>query len=309
MNKKLLPFIFLLLNFLNGCFPPGLEEYEKGMESYNENRLISAVEYFSRAIKSDSLKAEYYFQRANTYVILGDIEKAFNDYKKSIEIDSTDSRFFLNRGQLFSDNSKYPEALADFKYARELEPQNPLPNFNLGYSSYLAGDKESAIKYYTDAINSDSTFIKAFVNRGNVYSELDSSSKAINDFTSAIKLNPNDEMAFANRASEYFTIGDFQNSIDDLTEAINLNNQNPKYYYSRAEAKINIGNFLGAASDYTYIINLDSTDATAYYNRGICYANIDLKNNACEDFVKAGELGFFEAYEVINKYCDKKKKK
>jgi hypothetical protein len=59
---------------------------------------------------------------------------------------------------------------------------------------------------------------------------------------------------------------------------------------------------------------LEPADATAYYNRGICYANIDLKNNACSDFTKAGELGMFEAYEVIKKYCgnqpkEKKKKK
>ncbi len=55
--------------------------------------------------------------------------------------------------------------------------------------------------------------------------------------------------------------------------------------------------------DYTHIIKFEPGDALAYYNRGICYANIELKDNACADFNKAGDLGLFEAYEVIRKYC------
>jgi hypothetical protein len=45
--------------------------------------------------------------------------------------------------------------------------------------------------------------------------------------------------------------------------------------------------------------------------RGVCYAQLELKENACDDFNQAGELGFFEAYEIIKEYCksnDKKKK-
>jgi hypothetical protein len=33
-----------------------------------------------------------------------------------------------------------------------------------------------------------------------------------------------------------------------------------------------------------------------------------MKANACEDFNKAGELGMFEAYEVIKEYCEEKEK-
>jgi tetratricopeptide (TPR) repeat protein len=299
--------IFLMI-FINGCFPPGTEEYEKGIESYNSQKYLSAVEYFTRALNDDSLNAEYYFQRGNSYVTLGDIENAFSDFNKAIFLDSTDSRFVLNRGQLYSDLEDYSLALKDFHVAQALQPENPWVYFNLGYCSYLSGNLNDAIDFYSEAIKLDSVFIKAYVNRGNVYSDLKEPEKAISDFTFAIELNPDDEIAFTNRASEYFDTGEFQNAINDLDEAIKLNGNNSKYYYSRAEAKINLGNFLGAAADYTNLISLDSTDAMAYYNRGICYANIDLRDNACED-VKAGELGFFQAYEVINKYCGKKKKK
>jgi regulator of sirC expression with transglutaminase-like and TPR domain len=65
---------------------------------------------------------------------------------------------------------------------------------------------------------------------------------------------------------------------------------------------------MSAAVDYTYIISLNSKDATAYYNRGICYANLEMKRNACDDFNRAGELGLFEAYQVVKEYCEEKEK-
>ena len=36
--------------------------------------------------------------------------------------------------------------------------------------------------------------------------------------------------------------------------------------------------------------------------------SINDEKNACADFKKAGDLGYFDAYEMIKKYCDNKKK-
>ncbi|MBT8386076.1 MAG: tetratricopeptide repeat protein, partial [Ignavibacteria bacterium] len=124
----------------------------------------------------------------------------------------------------------------------------------------------------------------------------------------AINLNQEDEIAYQNRAGDYIKLGKFSEAIADLTKAIKLDPMKIDFYYSRAEAKVGLNNFLGAAVDYTQIINLDPGDALSYYNRGICYANIELKENACTDFIKAGDLGLFEAYEVIKEYCKKDEK-
>ena len=108
------------------------------------------------------------------------------------------------------------------------------------------------------------------------------------------------------RGEEYFLINEFEKAKNDFKSALELKPVNIDAYFSRAEAKLGLNDFLAAAVDYTIVISMDSTEALAYYNRGICYANLDLKNNACEDFNKAGELGFFQAYEVIKEYCAEK---
>jgi tetratricopeptide (TPR) repeat protein len=124
----------------------------------------------------------------------------------------------------------------------------------------------------------------------------------------ALLNNPKDEVAFKNRGDEYFNQGNLSQAVADYTNAIDLEPENSELYYLRAEAKIGLNEFLSAAVDYTYIISLDSTDATAYYNRGICYASLNIKVSACDDFKKAGDLGLFEAYQIIKDYCEEQEK-
>jgi len=115
-------------------------------------------------------------------------------------------------------------------------------------------------------------------------------------------------VAYKNKGDEYFQLGKYSEAAADYTSAIIIEPNNSSLYYSRAEARIGLSEFLSAAADYTYIISLNSKDATAYYNRGICYANLNMKGNACDDFNKAGELGLFEAYQVVKDFCEEKEK-
>ena len=43
--------------------------------------------------------------------------------------------------------------------------------------------------------------------------------------------------------------------------------------------------------------------ADAYYYRGLAKIILHQKDNGCLDLSKAGELGFYQAYDEIKKYC------
>ena len=74
-----------------------------------------------------------------------------------------------------------------------------------------------------------------------------------------------------------------------------------------SEAKTKINDFAGALDNYSTIIKLDSSSAKAYYLRGVSEIKIEMTDRACYDFKKAGELGYFDAYEMTKKYCETKK--
>jgi len=41
-----------------------------------------------------------------------------------------------------------------------------------------------------------------------------------------------------------------------------------------------------------------------YYHRGISRIKLGRKDSGCLDLSKAGELGYFEAYESIKEFCN-----
>jgi len=312
VEKIKLLFAALLLIPLNllmlSCSSSLLTKYELGLESYYNGRYRTAVEYFTRAIWEDPVNAELYYWRGNAKAKLNLSEEAIKNYTTAIKLDP-DMKYYKNRGLMFIELKDYYNAISDFNEALLFDSTNSTLYFNRGYTQALSGNFEKAIKDYSKAISYDSANAKVFVNRGDLWSGVGEYQKAIFDFTSAISLNSKDELAYFNRAKEFAKIGMIKPAIDDYSKAIILNPSNIEYYFLRGELKVGAGEFLSAAADYTKIISLQPDNGNAYYNRGICYANINLKDNACDDLNRAGELGFFEAYEVIRKYCMKEEKK
>jgi tetratricopeptide (TPR) repeat protein len=310
-NFKRVIFLSLLVIIdvtIISCSASQLTKYDLGLESYNSGRYITAIEYFTRAIWEDPVNAELYFHRANAKAKLNKGEDAILDYTTAIKLDP-EMKYYQNRGLTYIELEEYKNAINDFNEALNFNEENSTLYFNRGYTNALAGNYENAINDYTKSISLDSTNAKTFVNRGDLWADAGESQRAIFDFTAAISLNKNDELAYFNRAKEFVKVGMFEQAIDDYSKAILLNPNNVDYYFLRGELKVGAGEFLSAAADYTKIINLEPDNGNAYYNRGICYANINLKDNACDDLNHSGELGFFEAYEVINKYCKKEEKK
>jgi tetratricopeptide (TPR) repeat protein len=300
--------LFVLNLLIFGCSTSQLTKYELGLESYNNGRYRTAIEYFTRAIWDDPTNSELYFLRGNAQAKLNLNDEAIRNYTTAIKLDP-EMKYYKNRGLTFIEIEDYDNAISDFNEALIFDSTNSTLYFNRGYTHALSGNYESAIKDYSKAISHDSTNAKVFVNRGDLWSGVEEHQKAIFDFTSALSVNNKDELAYLNRAKVFAKIGMFEQAIDDYSKAIILNPANIEYYFLRGELKVGAAEFLSAAADYTKIISLQPDNGNAYYNRGVCYAYINLKDSACEDLNRAGELGFFEAYEVIRKYCMKEEKK
>jgi hypothetical protein len=76
----------------------------------------------------------------------------------------------------------------------------------------------------------------------------------------------------------------------------------------RGEANNMMDQYKAAIEDFTIIIGMNKREAKAYYRRGLDYLAIKNKKLGCQDLLSAGDLGYFEAYEAINKYCKREKK-
>ena len=73
-------------------------------------------------------------------------------------------------------------------------------------------------------------------------------------------------------------------------------------YYNKANMLCLQQDFKAAISYYTQAIAADSDFAEAYFNRGLTYIYIDEVEKGIADLSKAGELGIYQAYNLITRF-------
>ena len=79
-------------------------------------------------------------------------------------------------------------------------------------------------------------------------------------------------------------------------------------FFNRGNVAAKLNDFKSAIVDYTQAINIDDRFAEAYFNRGLARLYTGNSEEGIADLSKAGELGMFQAYNVIKrfKYSGKK---
>jgi tetratricopeptide (TPR) repeat protein len=79
--------------------------------------------------------------------------------------------------------------------------------------------------------------------------------------------------------------------------------QSAAIFLDSATRKDSLGDYISAIADYNKAIELDPKNARAYFIRGLAKLSLNENDGACLDWSKAGELGFGEAYDMIQKHC------
>jgi|GEM_PF-1059988 len=139
-------------------------------------------------IKVNEKNSDAYFNRAWLYEYKGDMQRALQDYSRSIELNKGMKDAFYNRGVVFSGMKKFEEALKDFSEVIRLEP--------------AAAD--------------------GYCNRGNIHFLMGKSDLAIADYNSGLQAAPNDADLLYNRAVAYLAKGDKAAAAEDLKNSARL---------------------------------------------------------------------------------------
>jgi tetratricopeptide (TPR) repeat protein len=201
-------------------------------------------------------------------------------YSQAINAEPNNSSYYRGRSYLYFQlgNEKYPpektsldKAFEDINRAIQLDPDSAYYYNEKGfYFQYGNYDYISAIQTYTIGITKDSLFSKCFYNRAHCKASLSDYRGAINDYTFLMHQFPNSSVLFEERASAYKQSNQFSKALSDYDKAIILN----------------------------------PTDCHLFIKRGKVKILINDKNSACTDYSKAGELGCWEAYEIIKRECN-----
>lgn len=158
---------------------------------------------------------------------------------------------------------------------------------------YLVQDMESAMADLDNAVGLDSVswelfFVRSFVRYKQLEAEL---------------ANETRDLFPQKHDARYLPNLDYRYVKSDLDKVIELQPGLVYAYFNRANVSAKLSDFKSAIVDYTEVIKLDDRFAEAYFNRGLARLYTGNTEDGVSDLSKAGELGIFQAYNVIKRFA------
>ena len=255
----------------------------------------SAIADLNRQIELNDSDARLYILRGNHYMDKQDYEQAIKDYTKAIKINPDDAAAYNNRGLAYVNASKE-------RYANRSEYINQVKSWanKEGYKQRMKRDKQAdqffkkAIKDYKKAIKIDPVNINAYINRGNAYFAKQSYPQAIADYTRAIKIDPQYSSAYLSRGIAHLHSilngRKISKVIKDFSKVLDLDGPDAGTYLLRGNAYYTDGEYRQAIDDYSKALEINPDLINAYNNRGTAYEDIGELDKAINDYCKAIEI-------------------
>jgi tetratricopeptide (TPR) repeat protein len=127
-----------------------------------------------------------------------------------------------NRGAAYKSLGRYPEAIADFDQASELDSDNPQYYGQRGDVHIRTGKLDVAIEDFTTALSHSSRFVWGYQGRGRAYLAKGDGPKALADFDKALRLKPGDFVLLTQRGRASNLAKNYDQAVSDISKAMKL---------------------------------------------------------------------------------------
>ncbi len=179
-----------------------------------------------------------YYNRGNYYqFMINDNEKAFADYKKSIEIEPNMADAHNNLGQLYEKSEHLDSAMKEYTQAIRINPIYELAYFNRASLYFHSKQYELAFADYNKIISMNKTNSDVYADLGLIYLNLHQYNLAYAKFTKAIELNSSIAGYWLNLSQSEFLLGKKNEAIKDATKAQQLGLQIDAVYLNELGIK------------------------------------------------------------------------
>lgn len=155
----------------------------------------------------------------------------------------------------------------------------------------------------------------AYIARAFEFALVQDYSSALDDITRAILMDSKLYFAYFCRANWRYKFLEYKRAMGENTESAEFELMMRDYdyvihhlpdfafaYYNKANMLCIQQDFKAAISYYTQAITIDDDFAEAYFNRGLTYIYINDIDKGIADLSKAGELGIYQAYNLITRF-------
>ena len=289
--------------------------------SQDDASMVKVVADLDKALDVASKKDDVYYNRAKLIYnyILGQPEKAYKDWsydkaleeiKKAIAIEELPVYVQLE-GDIEFAKQNYAAALACYEKVNQTNLVSPATFFSTAKTKELMKAPaqevlalmDSCMSRFTEPYTTEAA--PYLLERARVRMDANQARGAILDYDAyykAVNGNVNDVFYYY-REQAAMKAKQFQRALDDMAKAIELNPKELTYYAELAVVNMRVGRNEEALKVLKDALAIDSKYAEAYRLMGIAQLQMKKKQEACESFAKAKELGDPNVDELIQKHC------
>ena len=215
---------------------------------------------------------------------------------------SSNPVMFHLRGLLFLDLGLAFRAVDDFRRSIELDSTKAEHHFALGLAYDQLDVFNIALESFSSALAIDSSIAEYYFQRGEIHHKMLHYNDALLDYHKCIKIDPNHPEVYYSRAIVFGTNRMFKEAIKDYTVDIEVNGSSPKSHNNRGRCYMIQEKYKKANADYDKAIELDAEWKAAYFNKWALYLRQEKTEEGCPYLIKAKELGIDDNGSII-KYC------
>lgn len=122
--------------------------HSKDQTGITKKWLFSLGFVFVLILLTKPFMADQLIQRADAYYCFGLYDDAIRQYKKAILLNRANSDIWVSLGNSFQAEGEVDKAIAAFKYAVKVAPEDRAANFYLGMAFAINKDYKSAVAYF-----------------------------------------------------------------------------------------------------------------------------------------------------------------
>ena len=212
-----------------------------------------------------------------------------NHLTKAIELDDKDQRPQALLGELMLAYAKYKEAIDYFNTSLKINYNQAKTHMLMGYAFKQLGQDDNAINCFRNSINVDPEFKEGFVQLGQMF-HIKGDTSAVLYYDNALQLDSTDEMTLYNKALFYQSTLNWNAALEAYSDLHKVNYTHSSGHYNIGFIHMELGLYDVASNNFSDAIYSNSEFFEAYYSRGNCFETLGNIKQAEIDYKRAIEI-------------------
>lgn len=232
----------------------GLDVYERAGAAFDANDFEKAITDYSLFILLNPTVGEGYFQRAQSFLQLNNLDAALVDLNHALELPpaspEAEAQAYILRSSIYSEKEQVDSALADLNAALTSVPDSADALYRRARLYLSRLEYQPAVDDLNEVVRLAPDFPAAYYFRALANTELQAYDAAIADYGHLIEVTPDDTTSFVGRAELYIRQEAYDAALQDLDAAITLDPTVGGLYLQRGMVHNRLGNTEAGAADY-----------------------------------------------------------